>query len=63
VIDYDAFDDVSSSEGPRAGSRVFHQRYGRGVVERVEHGEPPKIVARFPGYGSRKVLATYLSFE
>jgi hypothetical protein len=44
------------------GDKVFHRRYGRGVVERVELGEPVKITARFPGFGSRKVLAQYLRF-
>ncbi|HTM44370.1 MAG TPA: UvrD-helicase domain-containing protein [Polyangiaceae bacterium] len=63
-IDYGAFDDMQhDAEGPRLGSPVFHKRYGRGVVEKVELGEAPKITARFPGFGSRKVLAQYLRFE
>jgi hypothetical protein len=68
IVDYEAFDDlvhddeVGSGEEPRRGDKVFHQRYGRGVVERVELGEPVKITAKFPGYGSRKVLAQYLRF-
>jgi hypothetical protein len=77
IVDYDAFDDMShedaghdpsdyeggqAQQAPRMGDRVFHRRYGRGVVERVELGEPVKITARFPGFGSRKVLAQYLRF-
>lgn len=70
-VDYDAFDDLAhedsehsqdSQEAPRMGDKVFHRRYGRGVIERVELGEPVKITARFPGFGSRKVLAQYLQF-
>jgi DNA helicase-2/ATP-dependent DNA helicase PcrA len=69
VVDYEAFDDLAhedqqdSSEPPRMGDKVFHRRYGRGVVEKVELGEPVKITARFPGFGSRKVLAQYLRFN
>jgi DNA helicase-2/ATP-dependent DNA helicase PcrA len=73
VVDYEAFDDLAhedvdhelaqdSQQAPRMGDKVFHRRYGRGVVERVELGEPVKITARFPGFGSRKVLAQYLRF-
>jgi DNA helicase-2/ATP-dependent DNA helicase PcrA len=66
IIDYDAFDDSpSSSPGVvvRPGSHVFHKRFGKGVVRSVEAGAPPTIVAHFPGFGSRKVRADYLSFE
>jgi DNA helicase-2/ATP-dependent DNA helicase PcrA len=74
IVDYEAFDDLAhedladdaghdSQQAPRMGDKVFHKRYGRGVVERVEFGEPVKITARFPGFGSRKVLAQYLRFS
>lgn len=69
TIDYDAFSDDSFSEDSaqrkiRRGSRVVHKRFGRGIVERVEPGDAaPQVVARFPGFGSRKVLASYLNFE
>jgi DNA helicase-2/ATP-dependent DNA helicase PcrA len=73
IVDYGAFDDLahddttqdehSERQVPRMGAPVFHKRYGRGVVERVELGEPVKITARFPGFGSRKVLAQYLRFD
>jgi len=66
VIDYDAFDDVGSDEpgfSVRPGARVFHKRFGKGVVKSVEAGAPPTVVAHFPGFGARKVRADYLSFE
>ncbi len=60
-VDADAFDDMHE-EGVhvRPGDRVVHQRFGRGVVEKVEPGADPKIVAKFPGYGSKKVRADFL---
>lgn len=46
----------------RPGDAVLHKRFGKGVVERVEMGVAPAVVARFPGFGVRKVLAQYLSY-
>jgi DNA helicase-2/ATP-dependent DNA helicase PcrA len=66
VVDYDAFDDLGGEgEGisVRPGARVFHKRFGKGVVKSVEAGAPPTVVAHFPGFGARKVRADYLSFE
>jgi DNA helicase-2/ATP-dependent DNA helicase PcrA len=66
VIDYDAFDDVSDDApalSVRPGARVFHKRFGKGVVKSVEAGAPPTVLAHFPGFGPRKVRADYLSFE
>jgi ATP-dependent DNA helicase UvrD/PcrA len=63
IVDRGAFDDVSCDEPERAvhpGDRVVHKRFGQGVVERVEVGSTPTIVARFPGYGTKRVLAAYL---
>ncbi len=59
-IDYDAFDDEPAPLRVRRGSRVFHQRFGPGTVEGVTPGDPPKVTARFPGWGERKVLLTAL---
>ncbi len=61
-IDYEAYDDIPQAQQVK-GKRVFHQRFGRGIVQRVEPGIPPQVVARFPGFGERKVLASYLRFE
>ena len=63
VIDRDAFDDVAADDGDvqlRPGDRVRHKKFGRGVVERIEHDGNVTVVARFPGYGTRRVLAEWL---
>jgi hypothetical protein len=65
VVDYDAFDDVPNDDAVRfrIGARVFHKRFGKGVVRRVEPGAPPVVEAHFPGFGPRKVRADFLTFE
>lgn len=63
-VDKEFFDDPPSSDGDvevRRGDRVTHQRFGEGVVEQVETGKEPTIVARFPGFGVRRVLARFLA--
>ena len=68
IVDYDAFDDIghddeySAAQQLRRGARVSHRRFGQGTVESVISGDTPMVVARFPGYGTRKVLARFLSF-
>jgi ATP-dependent DNA helicase UvrD/PcrA len=70
-IDYEAFDDTASDraadagdvgeEGKprlRRGMRVFHQRFGKGIVEECEGDD--KVVARFKGFGTKRVLSQYL---
>ncbi len=47
----------------RPGQRVRHKKFGRGIVERVEAGAKPTVVARFPGYGPKRILAEFLEFE
>jgi DNA helicase-2/ATP-dependent DNA helicase PcrA len=49
--------------GIRPGDRVRHQRYGAGVVERVEQGAAPMVVARFGVHGTRRILASYITLE
>jgi DNA helicase II / ATP-dependent DNA helicase PcrA len=64
VVDYDAFDDVPQMpRNLRIGARVVHERYGRGVIARIEDGDEPGIFARFPGFGERRVQTTTLRFE
>ena len=46
----------------RKGSRVWHERFGDGEVISVSQGPEPAVVAFFPGWGQRKVLAKYLKF-
>jgi DNA helicase-2/ATP-dependent DNA helicase PcrA len=71
-IDYEAFDDTASDElhepaaepgdddkpRLRRGMRVFHQRFGKGIVEECEGDD--KVVARFKGFGTKRVLSQYL---
>jgi hypothetical protein len=69
VVDYSAFDDVGSQPvasrsggGSLArGTRVFHRRFGSGIVEQCEG--PDKVVARFKGFGQKKVLLEYLTLK
>jgi DNA helicase-2/ATP-dependent DNA helicase PcrA len=44
----------------REGDRVRHKRFGNGIVERVETGSSLTIVARFPGWGQKRILAEFL---
>ncbi|HWO14962.1 MAG TPA: hypothetical protein VNN80_35910, partial [Polyangiaceae bacterium] len=43
------------------GTRVFHRRFGSGIVEQSEG--PDKVVARFKGFGPKKVLLEYLTLK
>ncbi len=45
------------------GQHVRHKKFGKGIVERVETGAQPTVVARFPGYGPKRIVAEYLEFE
>jgi DNA helicase II / ATP-dependent DNA helicase PcrA len=64
IVDRSAFDDIADA-GPltalRRGQTVFHQRFGRGVVEKIESGsDSATVTAMFPGFGRRKILSRYL---
>jgi hypothetical protein len=64
IVDYEAFDDVPrSARSLRVGARVVHERYGRGVIASIDDGDDPIVLARFPGFGERKVQAARLRFE
>jgi DNA helicase II / ATP-dependent DNA helicase PcrA len=61
--DHAGHSDVDPSEGGekprlRRGMRVFHQRFGKGIVEEMEGDD--KVVARFKGFGTKRVLSQYL---
>jgi DNA helicase-2/ATP-dependent DNA helicase PcrA len=74
TVDRDAFDDSVGSDfadGPsyerepvvvRAGQKVKHKSFGMGVVERLESGSKPMVVARFPGHGVKRIVADFLEF-
>ena len=53
-------DDVSSAGGLRRGAKVVHTRFGEGEVRRVEAAAEPMVVAFFPGWGEKKILARFL---
>ena len=68
-VDREFFDDGGSSDGGdesggnlpiRRGSRVSHTRFGEGEVLRVEPSADPAVVAFFPGWGEKKILARFL---
>ncbi len=61
-IDYEAFDDTASRTPElRRGMAVYHRRFGRGVVEACEGSG--KVVARFKGFGQKRVLSEYLELQ
>jgi DNA helicase II / ATP-dependent DNA helicase PcrA len=63
-VDPTAFDDVaaddSSADGIKRGTRVRHARFGEGEVRRVERSTELMVVAFFPGWGEKKILARFL---
>jgi DNA helicase II / ATP-dependent DNA helicase PcrA len=63
-VDRDAFDDTAQAEGQgpelHRGSRVRHARFGEGEVRRVELANEPMVIAFFPGWGEKKILARFL---
>jgi DNA helicase II / ATP-dependent DNA helicase PcrA len=64
-VDREFFDDDSgksqASDAPIGrGTRVFHARFGEGEVRRVEASADPTVVAFFPGWGEKKILARFL---
>jgi DNA helicase II / ATP-dependent DNA helicase PcrA len=44
----------------RRGSKVLHDRFGRGEVKEVTMSGEPAVIAFFPGWGEKKVLARFL---
>jgi hypothetical protein len=53
--------DEGDAGGLRRGTRVYHRRFGSGVVEECDG--PDKVVARFKGFGSKKVMQQFLTIE
>jgi DNA helicase-2/ATP-dependent DNA helicase PcrA len=41
----------------RPGMPIAHARFGLGTLRSVSPGEPAKVVATFPGWGEKKILA------
>ncbi len=62
-VDHEFFDDHSDemTEMPlRRGARVKHDRFGEGQVLRIVSVGEPAVVAFFPGWGEKKILARFL---
>jgi DNA helicase-2/ATP-dependent DNA helicase PcrA len=59
-VDYDERSDVPEGVELRRGSKVVHERFGRGEVMKVVSIGEPAVVAFFPGWGEKKVLARFL---
>jgi DNA helicase-2/ATP-dependent DNA helicase PcrA len=59
-VDYDAADEIPEGMELRRGSAVVHERFGRGEVLKVVSIGEPAVVAFFPGWGEKKVLARFL---
>ena len=64
VIEREA-DDSQVGEGiqVRPGSIVRHKQFGEGVVEKVEFGMTPTVVAKFKDHGVRRIHAKFLEYE
>lgn len=59
-VDYEAADDVGEGVALRRGMTVVHERFGRGEVVQLSNVGEPAVVAFFPGWGEKKVLARFL---
>jgi DNA helicase-2/ATP-dependent DNA helicase PcrA len=62
-VDHEFFDDHTAdvTDLPlRRGARVRHERFGEGEVVRLVNVGEPAVVAFFPGWGEKKILARFL---
>ena len=59
-VDHDFFVDQTPDVALRRGSRVRHERFGEGEVVRVVSMGETAVVAFFPGWGEKKILARFL---
>jgi DNA helicase-2/ATP-dependent DNA helicase PcrA len=62
-VDHDDADAASPQKNKvplRRGARVRHERFGEGRVVSVVSAGEPAVVALFPGWGEKKILARFL---
>jgi hypothetical protein len=65
VVERDEYSGSDVGEGiqVRPGSVVRHAQFGEGIVERVEFGNAPTVVAKFKDFGVRRIHAKFLEYE
>ncbi|MFI5305701.1 MAG: ATP-dependent helicase [Polyangiales bacterium] len=56
---------IDTSEGsdfdtPQLGAKVRHKTFGVGEVRGVSPGSPPRLIVRFPGWGDKTLVSSYL---
>ncbi len=59
-VEYDDASDMPEGVELRRGMSVMHEKFGRGEVMNVVSAGEPAVVAFFPGWGEKKVLARFL---
>jgi DNA helicase-2/ATP-dependent DNA helicase PcrA len=59
-VEYDQGSDMSEGVELRRGMTVLHERFGRGEVMKIVSVGETAVVAFFPGWGEKKVLARFL---
>ena len=62
VYSGDSYVDTSEAydEELRLGMRVRHAKFGVGTVRAVDPGLPPRVSVEFPGWGLKRITASYL---
>ncbi|MDB4933746.1 MAG: ATP-dependent helicase UvrD/PcrA [Labilithrix sp.] len=59
-VEYEEASEGSEGVSLRRGMTVLHDKFGRGEVLKVVSVGEPAVVAFFPGWGEKKVLARFL---
>jgi DNA helicase-2/ATP-dependent DNA helicase PcrA len=59
-VDYGEGSDLRDLELLKRGMQVRHPKFGVGEVREVMQGSPPRVSVSFPGWGTRKIIASYL---
>jgi DNA helicase-2/ATP-dependent DNA helicase PcrA len=60
-VEYEAQSDAGEGVRLERGATVRHEKFGRGEVLKVMSVGEPAVVAFFPGWGEKKVLARFLT--
>jgi DNA helicase-2/ATP-dependent DNA helicase PcrA len=59
-VEYEAGSEGGEGVSLQRGMTVKHEKFGRGEVLKVVSVGEPAVVAFFPGWGEKKVLARFL---